>query len=98
MQRDDLPLLAWKQPVRLLLFPLTRRVGKIRHTASKLAQKHGEDANLYWRQVVASNRKHLERVGLSDGQIEIELRAFHDAVQREMVQLAFRGRTGGGAA
>lgn len=98
MRSDDLPLLAWKPPVRVLLFPLTRRVGKIRHTAAKLIQKHGEDANLYWRQVVASNRKHLERVGLSEQEIETELRAFNDAVQREMMRLTYRGRTGGDAA
>lgn len=100
---DDLPLFRWRPLVKVLLFPLTKRVGKIRHTARKLAGKHGDDAALYWKQVVASNRKHLERVGLSDDKIEAEIRAFFEAVQGEINRMAYEGpnsgqRPGGGAA
>lgn len=98
MQRDDLPLFAWQPPRQVLLFPLTKRVGKVRHTARKLAGKHGEDADLYWRQVIAANRKHLARLGLADEKVEAELRAFHAAVQAEMLRLAYFGKNTGGAA
>jgi hypothetical protein len=92
MQHSELPLFAWKPPVKVILFPLTKRVGKIRHTAQKLSERHGDDATLYWKQVVAANRKHLERVGLSEGEIDAELRAFFDAVQAELNRMAFRGQ------
>ncbi|MCG7508524.1 DUF6074 family protein [Mesorhizobium sp. IRAMC:0171] len=92
----SLPLFTWQPPRKLILFPLTKRVGKIRHTAQKLLGKHGYDAELYWKQVVSSNRKHLERVGLSPDEVDSELRDFFDAVQCEMVRLTYRGRRPGG--
>lgn len=99
MQRDDVPLLQWGRPTAtVLLFPLTSRVGKVRHTASVLARKHGEDANLYWKQVVAANRKHLARVGLPEQEIDAEIRSFFDAVQHELIRRSYSGRTGGDAA
>ncbi|MGN6144413.1 MAG: DUF6074 family protein [Mesorhizobium sp.] len=98
MPHDNLPLFVWQPPCRVILFPLTKRVGKVRHTAQKLLAKRGCDAELYWKQVVASNRKHLERVGLSGDEIETELRGFFDAVQSEMVRLTYRGRRPGGDA
>lgn len=98
MQRDDLPLFSWQPPGQVVLFPLNRRTGKIRHTAQKLAAKHGDDAALYWKQVVASNRRHLERVGLPVVGIDAELRSFFDAVQAELMRLAYRSRQPGGDA
>lgn len=97
MQRDDLPLFAWQPPVQVLLFPLVNRIGKVRHTARKLAGKHGDDAALYWKQVTSSQRKHLERVGLSPVEIDAELRSFFDAVQHEMVRQSYSDRSGGAA-
>ena len=91
MQRDDQPLFAWKPPVRVIVFPLHKRIGKVRHTAKKLSGKHGDDATLYWKQVVSANRRHLERVGLSDHDIDAELRAFFDAVQGELHRMAYEG-------
>lgn len=95
---DDLPLFAWQPRRQVLVFPLTRRIGKVRHTASLLASKHGEDANLYWRQVAAANRKHLERIGLNDEEITDQILAFFDAVQSEILRQSFEGHGHGGAA
>lgn len=92
MRDADLPLFAWTPPCKVILFPLVNRVGKVRHTAGLLSQKHGEDAALYWKQVVSANRKHLSRVGLGDDEIVVELRAFHDAVQAELVRMTYAGR------
>jgi hypothetical protein len=90
-QIPDLPLFKWKPPVKVLIFPLINRVGKVRKTARYLSQKHGEDAILYWKQVTTANRKHLARVGLDDDAIECQLRQFHDAVQSEMVRQCYGG-------
>lgn len=99
MTQPNPPLFNWSPPVRIILFPLTKRIGKIRHTAQKLAGKRGDDADIYWRQVIAANRKHLARVGLDDAAIETELLAFHDAVQAEMVRQSYRqSSTPGGSA
>lgn len=90
MQRDDLPLFAWQPLRQVLLFPFTKRVGKVRHTAALLANKHGEDAELYWKQVTAANRKHMSRLGLQSQEIDHELRSFFDAVQQELVRRSYR--------
>lgn len=100
MSRDILPLFNWQQPCKVILFPLINRVGKVRRTAQLLSSKHGEDAVLYWKQVMAANRRHLTRVGLDEQAINTELRSFHDAVQSEMIRQAYSGGrgNGGGAA
>ena len=98
MSERDLPLFRWTPPVKVIVFPLVKRVGKVRHTAKMLAGKHGDDATLYWKQVVAANRRHLQRIGLSQPVIESELRAFFDAVQGELVRIAYVGKNSGGAA
>ncbi|TKT78401.1 DUF6074 family protein [Aquamicrobium sp. LC103] len=98
MQRDDMPLFRWQPPVKVILFPLTKRIGKVRHTAQKLLGKQGDDADLYWKQVMSANRKHLERIGLSDDEIDDQLREFFDAVQGELRRLTYCGQGTGGAA
>ncbi|NVP55982.1 DUF6074 family protein [Mycoplana rhizolycopersici] len=98
MRDDDLPLLSWTPPCKVILFPLVKRVGKVRHTAQLLSSKHGEDAILYWKQVMAANRKHLTRIGLDQDDIEAELGSFHEAVHSEMVRLAYCGGRGNGGA
>lgn len=95
MRDADLPLFEWQPPCKVVLFPLVNRIGKVRHTAAILSRKHGEDATLYWKQVVASNRKHMARVGLSEVQAELEICAFFDAVRDEIVRMGFERRSGG---
>ncbi|KQZ87856.1 hypothetical protein ASD64_19925 [Mesorhizobium sp. Root157] len=74
-------------------------MSKVRHTTAMLLQKRGEDADLYWKQVISANRKSLARVGFSDAETEKELRAFFDAVQSELVRAkAIRERNENGAA
>lgn len=86
MLHDDLPLFRWQPPVKVLVFPLINRVGKVRKTAAILSRKHGEDASVYWKQVTSANRKHLARIGMDEESICEQLRSFHDAVQSEMVK------------
>lgn len=96
MQREDQLLTFPRPPCQVLLFPVTKRIGKIRHTAQLLAGKHGEDADLYWKQVTASMRRSLDRIGMHPDLVQDELRSFHDAVQSEMARQSLQNR--GGAA
>jgi hypothetical protein len=96
MQRSDPPLKLVLPSCEVLLFPVTKRVGKIRHTAQLLAGKHGEDADLYWKQVTASMRRSLDRIGMQPNTVQEELRGFHFAVQAEMTRQSLQNR--GGAA
>lgn len=96
MSRSKLPLLDWQPEPKVLVFPLDARIGKVRRTASLLFKKQGEDADLYWKQVIAANRKHLIRIGLTDEQQHVQLSGFSRAVQQELNSIA--ASCGGGAA
>lgn len=98
MLGNDLPLFAWTPPSKVLVFPLQRRVGRVRHVASKLLDKQGELANTYWRQIVTSLTSQMERAGISEAEIDRELKSFFDAVQSEMARLTYRGQQPGGGA
>lgn len=90
MTQDDLPLFTWNPPTQILVFPMTKRIGKIRHTAELLSQKTGADADLYIKQVKASGRKHLKRMELTDEEVENEISAFFDAVDNEVNRLIYQ--------
>ena len=84
MQRDGLPLLNWKRPVEMHVFPLDRRVGKIRRVCDVLESKHGNDADSYWRTIIRGLGEQLTRSGIPEKSIDQELRAFAEAVQLEL--------------
>ena len=86
------PSLHGSLPDKSSCFPLAKRVGKIRRTAQILSSKHGDDVSTYWKQIVSAARRHLLRVGLTEKEIEVQLREFFDAVQAEVVRLAYSGR------
>ena len=96
MSENKLTLLDWQPEPKVLVFPLDARIGKVRRTASLLYKKHGEDADLYWKQVIAANRKHLIRIGLTAEQQHEQLSGFSRAVQQELNAIATS--CGGGAA
>lgn len=94
----QLSLLDLAPPLKIIPFPTERRVGKVRHVAEILNHKHGTDATRYWRQIMAGLRGQLEKAGLDYETVNAELRAFHDAVQGELVRLSYQQRGPGGAA
>lgn len=100
MTHADLPLFAWQPPVKLLAFPLVNRVGKIRDVAVKLMDKTTErHANSYRDQVTVALIRQLEKIGLSEMEVDEQLGAFWEQVRIEMIRLASRGYgSGGGAA
>lgn len=97
MSRSKLPLLDWQPEPKVIIFPLDARISRVRRTASLLNKKQGEDADLYWKQVIAANRKHLTRIGLTAEQQRVQLLGFSNAVQRELNLIA-SVPSGGGAA
>jgi hypothetical protein len=97
MQLDDLPLFASSTPATIIVFPLERRIGKVRRTAQLLSERHSDDAALYWKQVNANNLRHLTRLGLAPAEIEAELQSFFDAVQAELNRITCGARSPAGA-
>lgn len=87
METKPRPSLVLVHPSKIKLFPLSKRVGKIRHTALKLSERQGDDAKLYWTQVVSSARRSLERLGFPEDQIAEQLETFRRAVWCEVVRM-----------
>lgn len=99
MAVDELPLFSWRKPsAALLVFPLSRRVGKIRRVADVLSRKHGRDAEAYWHRIVSDHSRQLADAGLPSEAIEFQLIGFRDAVEGELRRLAFLSSRPGGAA
>lgn len=97
----DLPLFAWTPPAcRMLAFPLTRQVGKVRDTARKLAEKQTEKHAEYYRsQVTDGLTKRLARLGVPAEQQSSMIAQFWQAVEIEVARLTYRGsKPGDGAA
>jgi Family of unknown function (DUF6074) len=69
---------------QVVVFPANRRTGKIRRTAEVLSQRHGRAADRYWRQIIDGMASQMARAGFGDEVIRSEIRAFSDAVQREL--------------
>ena len=88
MSIDRLQQSLVSPPGEVLVFPAKMRTGKIRRTAENLAKRHGRAAESYWRQVATGMASQMARAGLDRAIIEREVRAFHDAVQRELQALS----------
>ncbi|TPI54748.1 hypothetical protein FJ417_24675 [Mesorhizobium sp. B3-1-7] len=71
---------------RILVFPLSRRIADVRQVARRLDVIHGDEAAVYWRGVVADLDRRLSTHGLPREQIDVELWAFFDAVQMELLR------------
>lgn len=96
MTTGNFPLFDWRPPCRVLVFPLDRRVGRIRQIAEALSRKDGFWAQTYWKQIVTSSMKQLLKAGLSEQQANDQVAALFAAVQAEMTRQYLSG-TGGAA-
>ena len=94
----QLDLLSWSPPRQVIAFPLAKRVGKVRRVADVLMAKNGQAAATYWRQTVTTLGEQLQRAGIDRKAIDEQLRAFHDAVQRELQSRNGHGQRPGGSA
>ncbi|MEW9837300.1 DUF6074 family protein [Mesorhizobium marinum] len=87
MKEKSLPLLDWRPPCQVVVFPLNRRVGKIRRTAELLVVRNGKSAEVYWKQVVSGIASQMHRAGVPADVVAFEIQTFNEAVQRELVWL-----------
>lgn len=92
MKHDNLPLFNWMPIGRVIVFPMTRRSGRIRDVAFKMLDKPTERATSSYRnQVTATLVKQLGKAGLSAEDIDQHVDEFWSAVETEMDRLAPRG-------
>lgn len=88
MDHSDLPLFSWRPQGQIILFPMHAQHGHVARMAATLLHKQGAEANLYWKQVIASNRAHLIRLGLSVSEQDEQLQQLFDAVQEALAWAA----------
>ena len=99
MAHADLPLFAWTPPRRIVMFPLDRKVGRVRDVAEKMLDKPTDRAAASYRnQVTDGMLRAMERLGIPEPEQDEQLGAFWDAVQAEMLRILYRGRRPGGDA
>ncbi|MDH0127060.1 DUF6074 family protein [Brucella intermedia GD04153] len=101
MSSSDLPLFTWHQPVQIIVFPMDKRIGRIREVASKLLDKpSARAADHYRNQVSESLDRSLDRMGIAPADKQEHVSAFWNAVQSETTRMAYEGsrQNGGGAA
>lgn len=84
---SDLPLFAWRQPRRIIPFPIARQRGLVRQVAARLLKMSGDVAWTYWTNTLAETREHLARAGLSETEQDDELRRLFDEVHAEMQRI-----------
>lgn len=94
-----LPLFDWQPPTPVIVFPVQRRVGRIRRiAAAMLSKKSDQTADAEWKRTVGTVSKQLTSIGLPDAAVEKYLTQLRDAVEVEMQRQAGVSRRGGGAA
>lgn len=99
MSSDDLPLLSWSPPCKIIAFPLINRVGRIRDVAQKMIEKNTErHADYYREQVRDALDNNLQKIGISKTLRERQINAFFVEVEKEIVRFRYRNMKPGGAA
>lgn len=82
---NDLPLFAWQPPPKLIVFPLTARIGKVRHMAVKMpATTTDRHAEYYRKQVTEALLQQLDRFGIPEAEQDEQLGAFWCEVRGEV--------------
>ncbi|MEI5679558.1 MULTISPECIES: DUF6074 family protein [unclassified Mesorhizobium] len=95
---NQLSLLNWCPPNRIIAFPLSRRRSLVLRTAEMLTCIHGDEASMFWRHLIVDLRTELDARGMPADAIRAELNAFFDAVQIELQSRHFRDQQPGGVA
>jgi hypothetical protein len=99
MTHDELPLFHWQPSRQVIVFPMIRRVGRIRDVAAKMLDKRTDRAAASYRdQVTDAMLRSLARAGIPEGEQNEQLGAFWSEVQLEMIRLTYRGSQPGGTA
>ncbi|CVI14818.1 conserved hypothetical protein [Agrobacterium fabacearum CFBP 5771] len=78
---------------KLIVFPLSAQIGRVRHVAGKYLEQSNEDAQArYWRVIEDNLRKLLIKHGCADAEISRHILVFREAVQKEINQRAKQRR------
>lgn len=92
-------LFTWTPPRKVILFPMERRVGRIRDVAVKMLDKPTMRAAVSYRaQVTDAFIRQMDRAGIPEIEQDEQLGAFWEAVRNEMIRLTYFGHGTGGAA
>lgn len=96
----DLPLFQWKPDIaRVIVFPMVKRVGRIRDVAAKMLDKPTDRAAAFYRdQVTDALLRSLSKAGVTEAVQDEELGAFWSAVDAEMIRQTYQGQRPGGEA
>ncbi|MHC1547782.1 DUF6074 family protein [Phyllobacterium sp. K27] len=94
----QMDLLEWSPPCQIVVFPLNRRVGRVREVATNFLAKGSEKgAANYLSQVSGGLFAQLDRMGVPMDQREEMLCAFFGAVEKELKRLSYQQQPGGAA-
>lgn len=92
-------LFDWPSQCRVIVFPMAKRVGRIRSTAEKMLAKPTDRAAASYRdQVTEAMIRQMSRAGVSETEQDEQLGAFWSAVQTEIIRQTYRGSRPGGTA
>jgi hypothetical protein len=84
---------------QVIVFPMIKRIGRIRDVAAKMLDKRTDRAAAFYRdQVTDCMLRSLARAGIPEHDQDEQLGAFWSAVQAEMIRLTYRGQRPGGSA
>lgn len=67
---------------RLVLFPLSRNIGKARRVAEVLTRREGKAQDAYWHRICQDLAAMLRKHGASEDDVHAQLNAFRDTVAR----------------
>lgn len=83
----------------VIVFPLDRRVGRVRDVAKKMAAKSSDrHAEHHRDQVTGALLTQMQRIGLGEEEQNAQLEEFWQSVQAEMIRQVFKGSRPGGSA
>ncbi|MCX5580527.1 DUF6074 family protein [Kaistia terrae] len=84
-EANDLPLFRWTPPTaRVIAFPTERRIGKIRRVVDVLSGRSGKGAEVYWTKTVSDMTRQMTAAGIDAAEIDREIQAFTESVQRAL--------------
>lgn len=75
--------------MKLIIFPLERRVGHVRHVAYLYSRKGKKAAESYWRVTWNRMANQLADLGVPPADAQAELEHFTQAVSAELVRLNY---------
>ena len=88
---QQLDLLSWVPPRKVIVFPLVHRVGRIRDVAEKFSRKQTQEhADYYMKQVTDGLISQLSKIGLTEAEINEQIGAFWSTVDRELIRRQYQ--------